>query len=83
MSLKKELEKIAPSDPREKASLSRVTQFLEEGASSLKKRQKHIKVADHSRFGWDTVRHYHSDPLRDNEDDEKHLCRSEKEAEHE
>ena len=82
-SAKKELEKMAPSDTGERATLSRATELLEEGASALKTRQKHIKVADRSRFGWGTVRHYQSDPLADNEDDEKQLRRSEKEAEHE
>jgi len=76
-SAKKELEKMAPSDRGKKASLSRAEEYLEEGAST---RQKHIKVADCSRFGWGVIRHYQNDPLAD---DEKHLRRSEKEAEHE
>ena len=74
---------MAPSDSEERATLSRAAELLEEGASALKTRQKHIKVADRSRFGWGTVRHYQSDPLADNEDDEKQFRRSEKEAEHE
>ena len=80
---KKELEKIVPSDYGEKASLSRAAEYLQEGVYALKMQQKHIKVADHSRFGWGTVRHYQSDPLADNKDDKKQLHRSEKEAEHE
>ena len=36
VSAKKELERMVPSDPGEKAALSRATEFLEEGASSLK-----------------------------------------------
>jgi len=82
-SAKKELEKMAPSDPGEKASLSRAAEYLDEGASALRIRQKHIRVADRSRFGWGVIRHYQNDPLADNEDDEKQLRRSEKEAEHE
>ena len=82
-SAKKELEKMALSDTGERATLSRATELLEEGASAPKTWQKHIKVADRSRFGRGTVRHYQSDPLADNEDDEKQLRRSEKEAEHE
>ena len=57
-SAKKELENMAPSDTGERATLSRATELLEEGASALKTWQKHIKVADRSRFGWGTVRHY-------------------------
>jgi len=43
---------------------------------------KHIKVADGSKYDWGRVFHYQSDPLGDDEDDEKHLRRSEKEAKH-
>ena len=71
---------MVPSDLREKAALSRATELSEEGTSALKTWQKHIKVVDHSRFGWGTVRNYQSDPLAD---DEKQLRHSEKEAEHE
>ena len=74
-STKKELEKMAPSDSGERATLSRATDLLEESASALKTQQKHIKVADRSRFGWGTVCHYQSDPLADNEDDEKQPLR--------
>jgi len=55
---------------------------LDEGVLALKICQKHIKVADRSRFGWGTINHYKSGPLTDDEDDEKHLHRSEKEVKH-
>ena len=55
--------------------------FLDEGLKSLDKRQKHIKVADRSDYGWATVEHYDSHPLADNSDDEKRLDKAEKEAE--
>ena len=55
--------------------------FLDEGMKSLEKRQKHIKVADWSDFGWSTVEHYDSHPLADDSDDEKHLENAEREAE--
>ena len=67
---------MAPLDPGEKASLLRAVEYLEEGASALKVRQKHIRVVDCSRFSWGIIRHYQNDPLADNEDDEKHLRRS-------
>ena len=51
---KKELERMASSslDSKAKESLTRVTDHLEEGASAIKTHQKHIKVADHSGYGW-------------------------------
>ena len=54
--------------------------FLDEGIKSLKKRQKHIKVADRSDFGWSMVEHYNSHPLADDLDDEKCLEKAEREA---
>ena len=49
-SAKMELERIAPSDPVEKASLTVATEYLNEDASALKIRQNHIKLVDCSRF---------------------------------
>ena len=48
---------------------------------SLEKRQKHIKVADRSDFGWSMVEHYDSHPLANDSDDEKHFEKAEREAE--
>ena len=47
----------------------------------METRQKDIKVADHSDFGWSTVEHYESHPLAEDSDDEKKLEKAEKEAE--
>jgi len=60
----------------------RAAEYLEEGVFALRIRQKHIKVADHSRFSWGVIRHYQNAPLADNQDNEKQLHNSEKEAEH-
>ena len=49
---------------------------------ALGKRQKHIKVADRSDYGWSTVQHYDLNPLASDSDDEKRLEKAEKEAEH-
>ena len=65
----------------QKETLKRVDNFLDKGLKSLDKRQKHIKVADRSDYGWATVEHYDSHPLADNSDDEKRLDKAEKEAE--
>ena len=42
-----------------------------EGEELIINRQKHIKVADRSEFGWATVEEYVADELADNSDDEK------------
>ena len=80
-SAQRELKKIEGVGDVQKESLKRVDSFLEEGIKSLEKRQKHIKVADRSDYGWATVEHYDSHPLADNSDDEKRLEKAEKEAE--
>ena len=48
---------------------------------SLEKRQKHIKMADRSDYGWSTVEHYDSHALADESNDEKRLEKAEREAE--
>ena len=48
---------------------------LEEGMTSLKTRQKHIRIADRSEYGWAAVEEYVEDELADGEDDEKRIQR--------
>ena len=48
---------------------------------AIAKRQKHIKVADRSDYGWATVQAYATDDLASGLDDEKRLEKAEKEAE--
>ena len=74
---RREPKKIEGVGDVQKESLKRVDSFLEEGMKSLEKRQKHIKVADRSDYGWATVEHYDSHPLADNSDDEKRLEKAE------
>ena len=50
---------------------------LEEGKELITNRQKLIKIADRSEFGWSTVDEYVEDELADNSDDEKRLFRAE------
>jgi len=54
---------------------------LDEGIKTIERTQKHIKVADHSEYGWVTVGIYKGDALANNLEDEKWLERAEKEAE--
>ena len=80
-SAQRELEKMAEAVQSEgKESLRKATDYLDEGASALKTRQKHIKVVDRSDFGWGAVQRYQADPLADDSDDEKQLRRADKEA---
>jgi len=77
-SAQRELGKMAEAVQSE--SWKKATDYLDEGASTLKMRQKHIKVADRSDFGWGAVRRYQTDPLADDSNDEKQLRRADKEA---
>ena len=78
---KKELTRASPVDLREKEAVQKAGALLDEGLKALETRQKHIKVADRSDFGWSTVEHYESHPLAEDSDDEKKLEKAEKEAE--
>ena len=53
---------------------------LEEGKELITNRQKFIKIADRSEFGWSTVDIYVENELADNSDDEKRLYRAESRA---
>ena len=54
---------------------------LQEGSKALVFRQKLIRLADRSEFGWDAVKEYETDELAENEDDAKQLEKAEKSAE--
>ena len=79
-SAKKQLEKMVLTDEVKKALLKKAAEHLDDSVSALKMRQKHIKVADHSEYGWNMVRHYQNDPLASDSEDEKELHRAEKDA---
>jgi len=72
-SAKKELDRV---DADNQALLWRAQAQLDEGLKVLAARQKLIKIADRSEFGWATVK---SDPLASDLEDED-LSRAEKEA---
>ena len=71
---------------KDKSTLERATECLEEGVSALKRQQKLIKVVVCSEFGWGASRHYQYiyvyDPLADDSDDEKELRRADKATQH-
>jgi len=80
LSAQRELEKMAEAVQSWKESWKKATDYLDEGVSALKTRQKHIKVADCSDYGWGTVQRYQADPLADDSNNKKQLRRADKEA---
>ena len=52
-------------------AIERAKTAIEEGKELIVTRQKLIKIADRSEFGWHTVEEYLEDELADNSDDEK------------
>ena len=53
---------------------------LEEGKAIVTKQQKLIKMADREEHGWEVVKHYLSDDLADDSNDEKEIKKARKEA---
>ena len=64
-----------------KAAVEKAKTALKEGEELVAHRQKLIKVADHSEFGWAVVAEYEADALAADADDERRLERAEKAAE--
>ena len=79
-SVKTELDRLDPATPQDQSTILRARNQLDEGLKALATRQKFIKIADRSEFGWATVKYYQSDPLASDSEDEKDLGRAEKEA---
>ena len=66
-----EAEKIEPLSVAEKKALDKLKTELHKGSQEEAARQKRIKVADRSDFGWAVAEAYDSDELAENSDDEK------------
>ena len=52
-------------------AVEKAKEALQEGEQLITARQKLIRIADRSEFGWTTVTEYEEDELADNSDDEK------------
>ena len=74
--VKTELDRVDAATLEDQASIRRAKLQLDEGLKSLATRQKFIKIADRSEFGWATVKFYQSDPLASDSEDEKDLGRA-------
>ena len=61
-------------------NLAKVKECLTEGTVLLANRQKLIKLADKSEYGWATIQEYVDDELADNEADAKKIKKAEKRA---
>ena len=68
-------------ESRPSQSVERAKAALEKGAKKIAERQKLIKLADRSDFGWAVVTEYTADELADNSEDEKRIEKAEKAAE--
>jgi len=66
---------------KETKALQNLKTELQEGIQAISVRQKWIKVADWSNYGWVTVEEYINDELASDSEDEKCLFKTERNAE--
>ena len=75
------MEKLeAAKEAIEEKDLDTATKEIESGMEFVKKQQKLIRMADREDNGWEVVKHYLSDELADDTDDEKAISKARKEA---
>ena len=75
----RQLEKLAPPE-KEKPIVEKAIRELNEGASSLAERQKHIRFADQAENSWDAVAEYIGYSFADDEEDDRKLDSSDRSA---
>ena len=77
----KHLELIdVPSGSGQREAIDKAKEELKQGLEMIAARQKRIKVADRSKFGWATVDEYEQDQLAADKEDAKRLEKAEKSA---
>ena len=74
-------ESVQSHHPIQDNTLEKLKDSLKKGQSLLAERQKLIKLADWSDYGWGVVAEYQLDELAKDSDDEKKMMKAEKEAE--
>ena len=70
----------APVKALESGNIGKAKEELDEGISLLNNRQKLVKLADKSEFGWATAQEYVCDELADDEADASKIKKAEKGA---
>ena len=75
----RQLDKLTPPE-REKLIVEKAMKELQEGASSLVVRQKHVHFADHAENGWDAANKYLGYNFTNNEEDNRKLESSDRSA---
>ena len=78
-----EAAKIQPTTEKEQKSLEALKNQLKEVIQAIACRQKRIKVADRSEYGWAVVKAYDSDESASDSEDEKRLFKAKKMTERE
>ena len=76
----RQLDQLEPLPAAHKESLEKAKKELQKGLILIAGRQKRIKIADCSEFGWITVDEYEDEELASDEDDAKRLEKAEKAA---
>ena len=75
------MSKVKSENQQDTTTLQKAVEELQEGSKALEFRQKLIRLADRSEFGWDAVKEYETDELAADDDDAKRLEKAEKAAE--
>jgi len=78
-SASRQLDKLAPPD-KEKPIVEKAIKELQEGASSLSERQKHICFADQAENGWAAVAEYVGYSFADDDEDDRRMDSSDRAA---
>ena len=78
-----DLPSTSTGTPKMAEPLQKAKDALATGERLVSQRQKAVKLADRSEFGWKLVKNYEADELADDEDDEKRINKAEKAAEKE
>ena len=76
-----QLEKVKLATAQNTAALKSAKELLQQGTKAIAERQKHIRLANRSDYGWQLVEAYHQDELAENEKDAKKIEEAEKAVE--